>query len=88
MSSEVVAATARYSASAEDVETVFCFFDFQEISASPKNTQNPVMERLVVKQVPQSASEKARRFVEEEEEKCRPSPGCPLDISQQVMNCL
>jgi hypothetical protein len=50
-------ANARYSASAEDFATVGCFFDFHEISEVPRNTQKPVVDRLVTGQLPQSASE-------------------------------
>ena len=39
VTSQVVVAIDLYSASAEDLETTSCFFDLQEIKASPKNTQ-------------------------------------------------
>ena len=48
-----------YSTSAEDLKTILCFFDFQEIKESPMETQNPVMERFVSGQVAQSESAKA-----------------------------
>jgi len=44
-----------YSASVEDLATVFCFLAFQDIKEDPKKTQNPVREEADVEQVPQSA---------------------------------
>ncbi|MDV3194007.1 MAG: hypothetical protein Q8835_03070 [Sweet potato little leaf phytoplasma] len=58
-SSLVTAANALYSASAKDLETVGCFFDFHEIKDSPRNTQKPETDFLVSRQAPQSASTKA-----------------------------
>ncbi|XP_022632004.1 uncharacterized protein LOC111240723 [Vigna radiata var. radiata] len=43
----------------EDLETMVCFFDFQEIRAVPRKTQKPEMDLLVVAQVAQSESEYA-----------------------------
>ena len=40
-------AKALYSTSSEDLETVACFLDFQEIMESPRKMQNPVMDILV-----------------------------------------
>ena len=60
-SSPVVAAMARYSALADDLEMVVCFFAFQETKDSPRKTQKPVTDLRVSKQEPQSASEKALR---------------------------
>ena len=45
-----------YSTSAEDFETISCFFNLQEIKASPRNTQYPVKDFLVSGQPTQSAS--------------------------------
>ena len=39
ISSHTTATMALYSASAEDLETVCCLFDFQEIKESPRNIQ-------------------------------------------------
>lgn len=36
---QVVRAIALYSASAEDLATTLCFFDFQDIGESPKRMQ-------------------------------------------------
>ena len=47
MISQLVDASALYSASAEDLETVACFLDFQLISESPMNIQNLVTDLLV-----------------------------------------
>ena len=49
-------ATPLYSASALDRETVGCRLADQEIRLSPKKTQKPDVERLVVGQPAQSAS--------------------------------
>jgi hypothetical protein len=49
-------ATPRYSASALDLETVLCRFDDHETSESPRNTQNPDVERRVSGHPAQSAS--------------------------------
>jgi len=43
----VVVAIARYSTSAEEGETVCCFLVFQEMGECPKNTNQPVVKRLV-----------------------------------------
>jgi len=58
-SSHVVDAKARYSASEELFETVGCFFEHQEMSDGPRYIENPVMERLVSRQLAQSESLKA-----------------------------
>lgn len=50
-SSQTVEARVRYSAFAEDLETVDCFFDSYEIRESPRNIQKPVVESLVPIQV-------------------------------------
>lgn len=47
---------ARYSASADNRETVCCFLDFQDINEPPRKTQNPVIDLLVSTHEPQSAS--------------------------------
>lgn len=47
-----------YSTSAEDRETVGCFFNFQEIRESPREIQKPVTDRQVSGHAPQSASTK------------------------------
>jgi hypothetical protein len=63
--SQVTAAMDWYSASAEDLETVCCFFDFQEIIESPMKTQKPVTERRVSGHAAQFESQKAFNFREE-----------------------
>jgi hypothetical protein len=50
---------ARYSASIEDLDTVCCFLDFQEINEPPRNTQNPITDLRVSTQPAQSEFEKA-----------------------------
>lgn len=51
---------AHYSASEEDRETVVCFLERHETKDEPRNMQNPVMERRVVKHEAQSESLKAK----------------------------
>jgi len=48
---------ARYSASAEDFETVFCFLVFQETKDEPRKMQYPVRDLADNLQDPQSASQ-------------------------------
>ena len=48
--------SVRYSASIEDLDTVGYFFDFHDIKASPRNTQEPDVDLRVSKHPPQSAS--------------------------------
>ena len=72
MTSLVVAAKALYSASAELLEMVGCFFVRQEIRQSPKKTQNPVVDLRVIGQEAQSESEKARSCKAEDDVYRRP----------------
>jgi len=44
---------------AEDLDTVFCFFFFQETKEDPRNTQKPVKDLADIWQLPQFASQKA-----------------------------
>lgn len=46
VSSQQVFTIALYSASAKDLEIVFCFFDFHEIKEDPRKIQYPVMDYL------------------------------------------
>ena len=68
----MVAAMARYSASAEEREMVGYFLDFQETSESPKKMQKPVVDFLESVQDPQSASVKALICNGDKAEKKRP----------------
>ena len=52
INSLVTMAMARYSASADDRETVVCFFVFHEIGDRPMVTKYPVSERRVRGQAP------------------------------------
>jgi hypothetical protein len=54
--SHVAAAMDLYFASADERDTVCCFFVFQEIGELPSNTNHPVTERLVNGQPAQSES--------------------------------
>lgn len=59
MHSAATLATARYSASALERDTIGCHLDDQETRASPRNTQKPDVDLLVSGQPVQSASEYA-----------------------------
>ena len=52
-------ANALYSASVEDLETVFCFLDFQQTREEPMRIQKPVTDLLVSGHLAQSESAKA-----------------------------
>ena len=49
----------RYSASAEERDTICCFLDLYDMRDEPKNTQKPEIDRLVSGQAAQSEFEKA-----------------------------
>ena len=51
MTSQTATAMARYSDFAKDLKTICCFLNFQEIKDSPRKTQNPVTDLLVLGQV-------------------------------------
>jgi hypothetical protein len=54
-----VDAIALYSTSTEDLDTVVCFFDFQEIKELSRKTQYPVTDLLESTQRAQSKSQNA-----------------------------
>lgn len=56
--SQVALAIERYSASADDRETVCCFLDFQDTKEEPRKTQKPDVDLQVSGQVAQSESDK------------------------------
>jgi len=58
-----------YSASTNDLLTIFCFLDFQEIKESPKKTQKPVVDSLEIEQVAQSESTYTCNLILEAEKK-------------------
>ena len=62
MISQTATAIDLFSDFAEDRETVCCFFDFHEIKDSPRKTQNPVTDLLVLGHEAQSASQNAGLF--------------------------
>ena len=74
----VVAAKARYSASADEREMVDCLLDFHDTKESLRKTQTPETDLHESGQEAQSASEKAVSFKEEREEKKGPCPGLDL----------
>ena len=58
VNSKQVFIVARYSTSVDDVNTLVCFLDFQEIVEFPSKMQNPEID-VVVQQPPQSRSQYA-----------------------------
>ncbi len=60
---EVVRASVLYSASALDLERVGCFLESQVSRFFLRNTQKPVVDRLLSGQPAQSASENAKKVV-------------------------
>jgi hypothetical protein len=58
-SSEDVTTKLQCSASAEDRDTVVCFFEDQEIRLGPKKMVNPVVDLLSLEHSVQSASQYA-----------------------------
>jgi len=56
-SSAVMHLRLRYSASAEDKDTVTCFLDFQDIKVLPKKMTNPLTDLRVWEHAAQSASQ-------------------------------
>ena len=68
----------QYSASAEDLPTVCCFLDFQDIIESPRNMQYPVIDLLVSGQDAQSESAKPLRWSSNLLENNNPCPRAPF----------
>ena len=64
-----------YYASAKDLETVCCFLDFHETNESPRKTQSPVTDLLVLGHDAESAFAKALRCNSEVVENKIPYPG-------------
>ena len=59
VNSKQVFVTARHSASADDLDTLVCFLDFQGIIEFPRKMQNLEINGLEVRQPPQSESQYA-----------------------------
>lgn len=64
----MVIASARYSASADERETVDCHLDFHEIDEAFKKIQNHVVDFHVSRHEPQSASENTCNLIGEVED--------------------
>ena len=75
MISLVRLAKAWCSVSAKERDTVCCCFNFHEMREFPKNTQWPIVERRVSRQLPQSASGYAFKEREKVVGKKNPWPG-------------
>jgi hypothetical protein len=67
-----------YSESAEYLEIVIRFLDFQEIKEDPRKTQKPEIDRQVSEQPTQSTSQNALSLKSESVGKKRPWPGATL----------
>ena len=76
--SAVAFATALYSASVLDLETVACFLALQDIRLGPKYTAKPPVDLLSSMQPAQSASENALTKIEEDFLKVSPRLVVPL----------
>ena len=74
MISAVALASALYSASVLDRDTVACFLAHQEIRLGPKKTANPPVDLLSSRHPAQSESENALTSVEGDLLKVRPTP--------------
>lgn len=61
--SHTTTAIELYSASANDLETIFCFLDFHETKESPKKIQKPIINLLVSGPDAQSTSAKALKWL-------------------------
>jgi len=59
--SAAVVAKARYSASVEDLDTMLCFLEDQEMGLGPRKTSKPVVKRRSEGFLAQLALEKAVR---------------------------
>lgn len=57
--SQHIVASALYSVSDEDLDTIFCFFVFHEINESPRKMQFPMVEWRVKTHETQSESKNA-----------------------------
>jgi len=68
----------RYSASADDLETVTCFLLFHDMRDLPRNIQYPVIEHLVKGHRAQYASQYAVKYSGPFEENNNPWPEAPL----------
>ena len=68
INSQVAFAMEQYSTLANDLDTVCCFFDFQETKESLMKTQNPLIDLLVSGQAAQSEFAKAFNSMADEEE--------------------
>lgn len=69
---------ALYSALAEALDTVVCFFDLHEIKEDPTKTQNPVIYFLVSEQSAQSELLNIASCKEFSAAYDKPCPGAPL----------
>ena len=72
INSQVALAMDLYFASADDLETVCCFFNFHDTRESPMKKQYPLMDFMLSGQDAQSESAKPLSSVEEEDEKRSP----------------
>ena len=78
MISQVVIAMTRYLALAEDLETMDCFLECQEMRESPKKMRKPVTDLWVSEHLAQSESQNPLSCMGFVEEKNKPCPEVPL----------
>jgi hypothetical protein len=74
----VAFATALYSASVVDLETVGCFIALQETRLEPRNIAKPPVDLLSSKHPAQSASENLLTSIDDDLTICNPIPMVPL----------
>ena len=71
-----------------DLETVFCFLDFQEIKKSPRKMQKLVMDLLESGQAAQSTSAKAFMCNEVFDGKKKSLTNSPFNVLNDPISCL
>jgi hypothetical protein len=72
INSTIASAIALYSALVLDHDTIFCFFEHQDIKLGPKKKANPLVDFLSSEQPTQLASEKVLIRVDEDRRICSP----------------
>ena len=77
-SSHVAAAMNWYSASAEDRDTISCFFVFHDIGECPRKTNHPDTERWVSGQLAQSESHQLLKDKSQSYRRRMPCPRQPI----------
>lgn len=76
--SQQTVAIERYSVSADDLDTVLCFFVFHDTGELPNIMKYPVVDRLVTGQLAQSESQYAYNCMSQTDGKNSTCPGFPF----------